>query len=59
MLYMTMFAMNFGLQRRFWVRHSSWFMQVWTGVTAAFPAAAGRGSGEELHVWYSKQVRKQ
>lgn len=24
---------------------SSWFMQVWAGVTAAFPAAGGKGSG--------------
>lgn len=42
-----MFARNFGVTEEVVLHQAqiSWFMQVWAAVTAAFPAAGGKGSG--------------
>lgn len=58
LLYVTMFAINFGVTEGV-LCQTQLMVCVWTGVTAAFPAAGGRGSGQELQIWYSRQGRKE
>lgn len=58
LLYMTMFAMNSGVTEEVILCQ----LIIYSGLECshtAFPAAGGRGSGQELHFWYSRQVRKQ